>query len=65
MTLNEFRAWLDGFEAAMADAPTAEQWAKIKAKLGTVSMASPPILAKYDQWKRELSSGELVPYYSV
>lgn len=43
MTLNEFKAWLDGFEAARADAPTAEQWATIKAKLKTVTMASPPI----------------------
>lgn len=36
MTLNEFKHWLDGFEEAMGDAPTPEQWAKIKAKLGAV-----------------------------
>lgn len=36
MTLSEFRAWLDGFSAAMGDAPTAEQWAAIKAKLADV-----------------------------
>lgn len=36
MTLNEFKAWLDGFADAMGDAPTPEQWAKIKAKLAQV-----------------------------
>jgi len=36
MTLNEFKAWLGGFEAAMGDEPTAEQWAKIKAKLAQI-----------------------------
>lgn len=34
MTIAEFKAWLDGFEAAMSGAPTEEQWAKIKAKIG-------------------------------
>jgi hypothetical protein len=34
MTLNEFKAWLEGFEAGMGgNPPTAEQWAAIKAKL--------------------------------
>lgn len=37
MTLQEFKAWLDGFTDAMGDAPTPEQWAKIKAKLGEVT----------------------------
>lgn len=36
MTISEFKAWLDGFEAAMGDAPNPEQWAAIKAKLATV-----------------------------
>mgnify|MGYP006921299578 CR=1 FL=1 len=36
MTLNEFKAWLEGFSDAMGDTPTPEQWAKIKAKLATV-----------------------------
>lgn len=39
MTLQEFKAWLDGFSDAMGDAPTAHQWAKIKAKLATVQGA--------------------------
>lgn len=33
MTLNEFRAWFDGFSEAIGDAPTPDQWAKIKAKV--------------------------------
>ena len=36
MTLNEFKAWLDGFSEAMGEVPTPEQWAKIKQKLGEV-----------------------------
>ena len=36
MTINEFRAWLDGFKEAVGDAPTPDQWAKVLAKLGEV-----------------------------
>jgi hypothetical protein len=36
MNLAEFKAWLDGFSAAIGDAPTPEQWAKIREKLETV-----------------------------
>lgn len=40
MTISEFKAWLDGFEAAMGDnPPNADQWATIKAKLAKVSDA--------------------------
>lgn len=37
MKLNEFKAWLEGFTDAMGDAPTPEQWKKIRAKLNTVT----------------------------
>ncbi len=44
MTLQEFMAWLDGFSAAIGDAPTPEQWATIKAKLAdVVPLAYPPV----------------------
>ena len=33
MTIAEFKAWLEGFEAAMGNAPTPEQWETIKAKI--------------------------------
>jgi len=39
MTLAEFKSWLDGFSEAMGDAPTAAQWAKIKAKIEAVNAA--------------------------
>jgi len=37
MTLNEFKAWLEGFDEAIDTAPTVEQWIKIKTKLKTVT----------------------------
>lgn len=44
MTLNEFKAWLEGYSEGFADGmPTAEQWAKVKAKLETVKLVSNPI----------------------
>ncbi|APX70742.1 MULTISPECIES: hypothetical protein [unclassified Brucella] len=37
MTLNEFKAWLEGYSASFEDgAPNADQWAKIAEKLDTV-----------------------------
>jgi hypothetical protein len=41
MTLNEFRAWLDGYAASIDGAPTAEQWEAIKAKLVAVEEGAP------------------------
>ena len=42
MTFNEFRAWLEGFEASFKQhGPDAEQWAAIKAKLASVSAVLP------------------------
>jgi hypothetical protein len=47
MTLNEFKAWLDGYEESFADysqddiferVPSATQWRKIKEKLAAVQM---------------------------
>lgn len=36
MTPNEFKAWLDGFSAAIIDAPTKEQWEIIKKKVENI-----------------------------
>ena len=36
MTINEFRAWLDGFKEAIGAAPTPEQWAKVLEKTETL-----------------------------
>lgn len=37
MTINEFRAWLDGFKEAIGEAPTPDQWAKVLEKVATVN----------------------------
>jgi hypothetical protein len=36
MTLNEFKSWLEGFSESIDEAPTKEQWDKIKSKLNQV-----------------------------
>lgn len=36
MTVSEFKAWLDGFSAAINGAPSQEQWEAIKGKLSTI-----------------------------
>jgi hypothetical protein len=36
MTLNEFKAWLDGFNAAINGAPTKVQWETIQKKFSEV-----------------------------
>ena len=33
MTSNEFRAWLDGFEQGIDEAPSLSQWAAIRARI--------------------------------
>jgi hypothetical protein len=39
MTLNEFKAWLEGFSEAFTDGvPNADQWAKVQAKLADVKL---------------------------
>lgn len=61
MTFNEFKSWLDGFSEAIGDAPTPEQWAKVKAKVGEV--ANPlgnlqfPQGARAGRWVGDLSPG--------
>ncbi len=50
MTFGEFNAWLDGYSASIAEAPTPEQWQTIKAKLAQIvgpfsHVATPPILS--------------------
>ncbi|WP_043062359.1 hypothetical protein [Brucella anthropi] len=58
MTLNEFKAWLEGYsEAFTSGAPTAAQWEKIREKLGEVKVTAPnvsisdrPYPMKPNQW---------------
>ena len=70
MTLNEFRAWFDGFSEAIGDAPTPEQWAKIKAKVSSLdpltglagmiplSTLSPAAILNPDLHRAKTSAGD-------
>ncbi|KAB2708321.1 hypothetical protein [Brucella intermedia] len=61
MTLNEFKAWLEGYSASFVDgAPNADQWAKINEKLGSVKMVAeikpsyaPNPLPRTNEWLPE------------
>lgn len=48
MTIAEFKAWLEGFEAALNGAPTPEQWDAIKAKIAQLRAVDvQPLPANY------------------
>lgn len=52
MTLGEFRAWLDGFSAAIDRAPTEEQWNVIQEKMALIvsdTITTPIIYEPYYQ----------------
>lgn len=40
MTLDEYKAWLDGFSSSINGVPTIEQWNKIKDKLNQVFISN-------------------------
>ena len=58
MTLGEFKSWLDGFSAAIGDAPTPEQWALVRSKLSEATPA--PVFATMPTVFR---TGEPMPIY--
>lgn len=49
MTLTEFRLWLAGFSEAVGDAPTAEQWARVKEQLAQVPAPVPAVVPPLDR----------------
>lgn len=49
MTLTEFRLWLAGFSEAVGDAPTAEQWARVKEQLAQVQVPAPAVVPPLDR----------------
>lgn len=52
MTLNEFKAWLEGYEESFQEyGPTTEQWAKIKDKLKEVVIIKPTEPLNYKTYK--------------
>ncbi len=59
MNPNEFKAWIDGFSQAVGDAPTAEQWALVKAKVN--ELASPLGNLTFPQGKR----GDMSPNFAA
>ncbi len=40
MTIQEFKAWLEGFSEAIGDSPTPDQWNKIKEKVKTLGYSN-------------------------
>lgn len=47
MTIAEFKAWLEGYEASFDGAPSPEQFGEIKAKLARVFEAAPAYMPTY------------------
>ena len=62
MTVNEFRAWLEGFEKGIKNSPTKAQWQKIKGRLSEVTEGShlpnyePYYRAWWPKWINEYSA---------
>lgn len=50
MTLSEFKAWFEGFTEGMEGAPTADQFAKIKAKVEKIDGAVTTYPIFVDRW---------------
>jgi hypothetical protein len=56
MTFAEFKAWFDGFTEAMDGPPNAEQWTRIKARIGEIKQAAPTPVAtpnwapRWNEW---------------
>ena len=60
MNLNEFKAWFEGFAEGIGEAPTPEQWAKIKAKIAALQAAieTPIIFDRSKTWQQPTTVGE-------
>jgi hypothetical protein len=59
MTINEFKAWLEGFEESFTNgSPTPEQWKKIKTKFDKISIVKPIINTKVN----DLLPSKIYPY---
>ncbi|MFC3206845.1 hypothetical protein [Aquamicrobium soli] len=62
MTIPEFKAWLEGFEAAMGDSPTKEQWEAIKAKIAQLRAVDVAPLPSGYKWRHPWWEVPLVRY---
>lgn len=50
MTLNEFKAWFDGFTENVSKAPTIKQWARIKERVGEINDVAVTERIYVDRW---------------
>lgn len=62
MTLSEFKAWLDGYGAAIQGAPTEEQWGVIQKKLDEVIVTHPAPVVIPSTWPGTSPSIPSYPY---
>lgn len=62
MTLQEFKAWFEGYTESMAKAPTEKQWARVKARVKEIDGTTitqrvfvdhyyPPYRRYFDGWQ--------------
>lgn len=47
MTINEFKAWFDGFSEGIKKAPTPKQWERIQERVGEIDGAAPTVIYDY------------------
>ena len=65
MKINEFKAWLEGFEEAISGSPTKAQWTKIKTRLQSVDgSADITVIEKYKDYPWD-PYNPLKPYWST
>lgn len=66
MTLSEFKAWFEGFSEGIEAAPTAEQFAKIKAKVALIDgspITYPIFIDRYRWWQDRIwTAADPYPY---
>jgi len=56
MTLQEFKAWFEGYTECMEDRPTEKQWARIKERVSRIDGVQTTIHHYHDRYS---------PYWSV
>lgn len=58
MNASEFRAWFEGFCEGVGDAPTAEQWAKVKSRISSLRDYTAPA-SRQNPWTLGLTASQL------
>lgn len=69
MTIDEFKAFIDGMDISDGGCPTVRQWARIKERLEKVSQNPNFDWAKYirqlDKYPYKIDIGTAVPFYNA